>query len=135
MTESLDSMEVEMGDNATGKPEEEEKDNVSVRKTMNEYLDMELEMSVNANGKPEKQEEKEKEKEGGSADKGGSVAFYKLFSFADPLDYVLMVFGTVGACVHGAAIPVFFIFFGKLINAFGSNVTDPDKMASEVAQV
>lgn len=134
MTESLDSMEVEMGDNATGKPEEEEKDNVSVRKTMNEYLDMELEMSVNANGKPEKQEEKEKEKEGGSADKGGSVAFYKLFSFADPLDYVLMVFGTVGACVHGAAIPVFFIFFGKLINAFGSNVTDPDKMASEVAQ-
>jgi ATP-binding cassette subfamily B (MDR/TAP) protein 1 len=46
-----------------------------------------------------------------------------------------MVFGTVGSCVHGAAILIFFIIFGKLINAFGSNVTDPDKMASEVAQV
>lgn len=93
-------------------------------------------MSVNANWKPEKEEEKENEKEKVSspAEKGGSVAFYKLFSFADPVDYMLMMFGTVGACVHGAAIPVFFIFFGKLINAFGSNVTDPDKMASEVAK-
>jgi hypothetical protein len=135
MTESLDSMEIEMGDNANGKPEKEEKDNISVRENMNEYLDMEVETGVNANGKPAKQEEKEKEKEGGSADKGGSVAFYKLFSFADSVVYVLMVFGTIGACVNGAAIPVFFIFFGKLINAFGSNVTDPDKMASEVAQV
>jgi hypothetical protein len=53
---------------------------------MNEYLDMEVEMGVNAIGKPEKEEDEEEEKEGGSADKRGSVAFYKLLSFADPVD-------------------------------------------------
>eukprot|EP00250_Pteridium_aquilinum_P012696 c20881_g3_i1 orf=183-830(+) len=63
-----------------------------------------------------------------------SVSFYKLFSFADALDYVLMFFGMVGASVHGASIPIFFIFFGKLIDAFGSHATDPDAMAKEVAK-
>lgn len=64
-----------------------------------------------------------------------SVPLYKLFSFADSLDYVLMFLGTLGACVHGAAIPVFFIFFGKLIDAFGAHATDPHAMAREVAKV
>ena len=64
-----------------------------------------------------------------------SVSMYKLFSFADSLDYLLMLLGTLGACVHGAAIPVFFIFFGKLIDAFGAHATDPNGMAKEVAKV
>eukprot|EP00250_Pteridium_aquilinum_P013715 c21526_g1_i1 orf=740-4684(+) len=63
-----------------------------------------------------------------------SVPLYKLFSFADSLDYVLMFLGTLGACVHGAAIPVFFIFFGKLIDAFGAHVSDPNAMGREVAK-
>jgi ATP-binding cassette subfamily B (MDR/TAP) protein 1 len=64
-----------------------------------------------------------------------TVALYQLFSFADGLDYLLMLLGTLGACVHGAAIPVFFIFFGKLIDAFGAHAGDPDAMAKEVAKV
>lgn len=48
-----------------------------------------------------------------------SVPYYKLFSFADPLDWALMLLGTAGACLHGAALPVFFIPFGALINALG----------------
>ncbi|CAK9262844.1 unnamed protein product [Sphagnum jensenii] len=41
-----------------------------------------------------------------------SVALYQLFSFAEPCDYLLMVVGMIGALAHGAAIPVFFLFFG-----------------------
>ena len=63
-----------------------------------------------------------------------SVPLYQLFSFADGVDYVLMILGTIGACVHGASIPVFFIFFGKLINAFGSHASEPHVMAKEVAK-
>ncbi|RID52957.1 hypothetical protein BRARA_G00386 [Brassica rapa] len=55
-----------------------------------------------------KKKEKEKDRP--------SVPMLKLFSFADFYDCVLMTLGSIGACVHGASVPVFFIFFGKLIN-------------------
>ena len=64
-----------------------------------------------------------------------SVAFWRLFSFADGYDVLLIILGTVGACVHGVAIPVFFIFFGKLINAFGTYYNNPEKMSAEVSKV
>lgn len=82
----------------------------------------------------EQEGDDKEENEKGSESSRPSVPYYKLFSFADGLDYVLMFFGTVGACVHGAAIPVFFIFFGKLIDAFGSHAGDPNAMAKEVAK-
>jgi ATP-binding cassette subfamily B (MDR/TAP) protein 1 len=46
-----------------------------------------------------------------------------------------MFLGATGACVHGVAIPIFFVFFGKLINAFGQYHADPEKMSAEVAKV
>ncbi|KAF7079885.1 hypothetical protein CFC21_084056 [Triticum aestivum] len=55
-------------------------------------------------------------KKAGAEEKVEKVPFMKLFSFADRWDYVLMAVGSVGACAHGASVPVFFIFFGKLIN-------------------
>jgi hypothetical protein len=64
-----------------------------------------------------------------------SVPYYKLFSFADGYDFLLMFLGATGACVHGVAIPIFFVFFGKLINAFGQYYADPEKMSAEVAKV
>lgn len=66
---------------------------------------------------------------------GGSVSIFKLFAFADPLDYFLMFLGTVGAAVHGCALPVFFLFFGKLLNGFGSYAAQPEKMANIVGTV
>ena len=66
---------------------------------------------------------------------GGSVSIFKLFSFADPFDYLLISIGTVGAAVHGCALPVFFLFFGKLLNGFGANANDPDKTADVVGKV
>lgn len=87
-------------------------------------------MEVDANGVKEV-EKKKKKKEA----PGGSVSIFKLFAFADPLDYLLMFVGTVGAAVHGLALPIAFLFFGKLLNGFGANVANPDKTSSVVGQV
>ncbi|KAI3472286.1 hypothetical protein Pfo_029801 [Paulownia fortunei] len=55
-----------------------------------------------------------------------------LFRFADGLDYVLMTIGTVGAIVHGSSLPLFLRFFADLVNSFGSNANNVDKMTQEV---
>jgi hypothetical protein len=88
-----------------------------------------------------KRRKKNKEKESSKAAAAAaaapppSVPYYKLFSFADGYDFLLMFLGATGACVHGVAIPIFFVFFGKLINAFGQYYADPEKMSAEVAKV
>ncbi|XP_010540773.1 PREDICTED: ABC transporter B family member 2-like [Tarenaya hassleriana] len=62
------------------------------------------------------------------------VSLVKLFSFADFYDYVLMAIGSIGACVHGASVPVFFIFFGKLINIIGIAYLFPKEASPQVAK-
>ncbi|KAK7366955.1 hypothetical protein VNO80_08958 [Phaseolus coccineus] len=62
------------------------------------------------------------------------VSILKLFSFADFYDCVLMAVGSVGACVHGASVPVFFIFFGKLINVIGLAYLFPKEASHKVAK-
>ncbi|KAI3705321.1 hypothetical protein L1987_75557 [Smallanthus sonchifolius] len=76
-------------------------------------------------------------KEGGEKEKSSSastvtVGFEELFRFADGLDYVLMGIGTIGAFVHGCSLPIFLRFFADLVNSFGSNANDIDKMTQEV---
>ncbi|XP_052210326.1 LOW QUALITY PROTEIN: ABC transporter B family member 2-like [Diospyros lotus] len=63
-----------------------------------------------------------------------SVPLLKLFSFADSYDYLLMLVGSLGACVHGASVPVFFIFFGKLINVIGMAYLFPAAASHKVAK-
>ena len=57
-----------------------------------------------------------------------TVSYYKLFSFADRLDVVLMVAGTITAIGNGVSQPLMTLIFGQLINSFGSstrfNITD-----------
>ncbi|KAJ4906985.1 ABC transporter B family member 1 [Raphanus sativus] len=60
------------------------------------------------------------------------VAFKELFRFADGLDYALMIIGSVGAFVHGCSLPLFLRFFADLVNSFGSNANNVDKMMQEV---
>ncbi|AQK54430.1 ABC transporter B family member 2 [Zea mays] len=62
------------------------------------------------------------------------VPFLKLFSFADRWDCVLMAVGSLGACAHGASVPVFFIFFGKLINIIGLAYLFPTTVSGRVAK-
>jgi ATP-binding cassette, subfamily B (MDR/TAP), member 1 len=70
-----------------------------------------------------------------SKNKALKVPFLKLFSFADKWDYLLMTLGSIGACAHGASVPVFFIFFGKLINLIGLAYLFPASVSHRVAKV
>nr|DAD17830.1 TPA_asm: hypothetical protein HUJ06_019293 [Nelumbo nucifera] len=77
---------------------------------------------------------KEEKKDEKDEKKPQKVPFSKLFSFADFWDYVLMFLGSVGACVHGASVPVFFIFFGKLINIIGIGYLFPELVSHKVGK-
>ncbi|OMO72407.1 hypothetical protein CCACVL1_17825 [Corchorus capsularis] len=71
----------------------------------------------------------------GNGEKPGdvpAVGFGELFRFADSLDYVLMGIGSLGALVHGCSLPIFLRFFADLVNSFGSNANNMDKMMQEV---
>lgn len=75
-------------------------------------------------------------KEGGEGKKQQRrVPLLKLFSFADLYDCLLMTIGSVGACIHGASVPVFFIFFGKLIDIIGMAYLFPKAASHKVAKV
>lgn len=63
------------------------------------------------------------------------LPFFQLFSFADKYDWFLMVFGSLGAMVHGSSMPVFFLLFGEMVNGFGKNQSDLHKMTHEVSKV
>ncbi|CAK9173411.1 unnamed protein product [Ilex paraguariensis] len=70
----------------------------------------------------------------GEDKKISKVPLIKLFSFADAYDYFLMFVGSIGACIHGASVPVFFIFFGKLINVIGLAYLFPAQASHRVAK-
>ncbi|XWS12436.1 hypothetical protein CRYUN_Cryun37aG0088600 [Craigia yunnanensis] len=61
------------------------------------------------------------------------VPFYKLFSFADRLDLVLMIVGAIGAIGNGITQPLMTLIFGQLINSFGA--TDPSQVVKEVSKI
>lgn len=87
-------------------------------------------------GSPEPNMEMEGENsKNAEKDKEISVGFKELFRFADRLDYVLMGIGSVGAFVHGCSLPIFLRFFADLVNSFGSNANNIDKMSHEVLRV
>ncbi|KAB1209235.1 ABC transporter B family member 2 [Morella rubra] len=75
-----------------------------------------------------------KKKKKGKGKNQRKVPLLKLFAFADSYDYILMAIGSVGACVHGASVPVFFIFFGKLINVIGMAYLFPKEASHRVAK-
>ncbi|KAK8954256.1 ABC transporter B family member 9 [Platanthera zijinensis] len=65
--------------------------------------------------------------------KDEKVALYKLFSFADANDVLLMAVGGMAAVASGLSMPLMTFIFGKLINAFG--VAGRDNVVYEVSKV
>ncbi|KAJ1403009.1 P-loop containing nucleoside triphosphate hydrolase [Sesbania bispinosa] len=63
-----------------------------------------------------------------------TVPLYKLFSFADSLDHLLMFVGTVGAIGNGISMPLMTLIFGNMINAFGGS-TNTKEVVDEVSKV
>lgn len=70
---------------------------------------------------------------GGNKGVDQKVSFFKLFAFADRLDVLYMVVGTIAASANGLAQPLMTLIFGKLINSFGSS--DRDHVVKEVSKV
>ncbi|ESQ55972.1 hypothetical protein EUTSA_v10024241mg [Eutrema salsugineum] len=62
----------------------------------------------------------EEEKSKKSRVQDEKVPFYKLFSFADRNDVVLMTVGTISAVANGLTQPLLTLLFGQIVNAFGS---------------
>ncbi|KAL0371083.1 UNVERIFIED_CONTAM: ABC transporter B family member 11 [Sesamum angustifolium] len=62
------------------------------------------------------------------------VPYYKLFSFADPADYALMVVGMITAVGSGLCLPLMTLLFGELANSFGQNA-ETKRVVSEVSKV
>ncbi|KAL3529878.1 hypothetical protein ACH5RR_009200 [Cinchona calisaya] len=62
------------------------------------------------------------------------VPYYKLFCFADPVDYILMVVGTITAIGSGICVPLLAVLFGEIINSFGQTL-DTDQVVHEVSKV
>ncbi|XLS79065.1 hypothetical protein HN51_063290 [Arachis hypogaea] len=80
-------------------------------------------------------EMKQDPKKGKEKDEGkDTVPLYKLFSFADRLDRLLMLVGTVGAIGNGISMPLMTLIFGNMINAFGGN-SNTKEVVDEVSRV
>uniref|UniRef100_A0A7N0U2K1 Uncharacterized protein n=1 Tax=Kalanchoe fedtschenkoi TaxID=63787 RepID=A0A7N0U2K1_KALFE len=63
----------------------------------------------------------EGDKQPETEEKAKTVPFYRLFAFADPMDFILMFVGTVGGVGNGVCMPLMTIVFGEVIDAFGQN--------------
>ncbi|XP_040373738.1 ABC transporter B family member 11-like isoform X1 [Rosa chinensis] len=64
-----------------------------------------------------------------------TVPYYKLFSFADSLDYLLMSVGTISAIGNGLCMPLMTIVTGDVIDSFGEirNIKEVSNAVSKVA--
>jgi ATP-binding cassette subfamily B (MDR/TAP) protein 1 len=51
------------------------------------------------------------------------VSFMALFRYADAMDLLLMLVGTVAALGNGVSQPLMIVIFGDVIDAFGSATT------------
>jgi ATP-binding cassette subfamily B (MDR/TAP) protein 1 len=49
-----------------------------------------------------------------------AVSFWRLFEFADGIDWALMVAGALAAAAHGAALVIYLHYFGRSLNLLDS---------------
>ncbi|CAM6050786.1 unnamed protein product [Sphagnum compactum] len=81
-------------------------------------------------------QKKKKKKKSKVPARGAQVApYFKLFSYADPLDYLLMMLGTIGSIGNGMTLPIMTLILGGLINAFGDNQNDNQQVIHAVSKM
>ncbi|KAK7259118.1 hypothetical protein RIF29_24716 [Crotalaria pallida] len=68
-------------------------------------------------------------------EKAETVPYYKLFSFADSTDIVLMIVGTIGAVGNGVGMPLMTLLLGQVINNFGDNQSSTTNIVNDVSKI
>ncbi|KAF8008240.1 hypothetical protein BT93_K2037 [Corymbia citriodora subsp. variegata] len=86
-------------------------------------VDIEMQTATNSTNHAEAKDRPEKNKDD---EKTNTVPFYKLFFFADSIDMVFMLVGTIGAVGNGLGLPLMTVLFGQLIDSFGINQNNRD---------
>lgn len=64
-----------------------------------------------------------------------TLPFYKLLSYADWLDWIMMGLGTFGSVIHGMAQPVGYYLLGRALNGYGSNIGNNQAIVHALKQV
>ncbi|KAH0733850.1 hypothetical protein KY285_009557 [Solanum tuberosum] len=77
------------------------------------------------------QDKTEKQKVAAAA---AEVPYYKLLSFADPIDHALMIIGSIAAVGSGLSFSMMAVLFGEIVDSFGMTL-DNDKVVGEVSKV
>ncbi|ONK59061.1 uncharacterized protein A4U43_C08F2580 [Asparagus officinalis] len=86
-------------------------------------------------------EEIERESENGNGERtplpaeNKAFPFRRLLAYADGLDWLLMVLGTLGSVVHGMAQPTGYLLLGKALDAFGNNIDNDDNVVNALYKV
>ncbi|XP_067650527.1 ATP-dependent translocase ABCB1-like isoform X2 [Haliotis asinina] len=61
-------------------------------------------------------------------DAGKQVGVFEVFRFADCLDRLFMVLGSLASAIHGVALPAMIIIFGEMIDIFVNNAQISNKV-------
>ncbi|KAM0844976.1 hypothetical protein ACQ4PT_056697 [Festuca glaucescens] len=61
--------------------------------------------------------------------------FFGLLCYADALDWLLMVAGTIGSFMHGMAPAMSYYILGKAVDMFGNNIGNREAIVHELAKL
>jgi len=81
-------------------------------------MDIEMRVVTDSTNHAEAKDRPKKNKEDEKTD---TVPFHKLFLFADFIDVILMLVGTIGAVGNGLGLPLMTVLFGQLSDSYGTN--------------
>ncbi|KAM0876029.1 hypothetical protein ACQ4PT_036431 [Festuca glaucescens] len=70
-----------------------------------------------------------------AADADEPFPFFGLLCYADALDWLLMVAGTIGSLMHGMAPAMSYYILGKAVDMFGNNIGNREAVVHELSKL